>query len=291
MDIFDLRQRVVDDYSKFIKGFLKIRDPRIDQFVTQELDRGLLWPEPWISLNPSFDGGVTVTDLVSEGVLRPDCERIFRIKSPEDPVGRTLALHRHQRDALDAAQSGDNYVLTTGTGSGKSLAYILPIVDEVLRMKAAGAGANQIKAIIVYPMNALANSQDNELKKFLTLGFGAGNELVTFRRYTGQEDEEQRQEVLANPPDILLTNYVMAELILTRVHEQGLIQAARGLRFLVLDELHTYRGRQGADVAFLIRRIKEACKAHDLQVIGTSATLASGNSFAEQQREIADVAS
>src|SRR5690606_24429530 len=138
-----------------------------------------------------------------------------------------------------------------------SLAYIIPIVDRVLRLREQGAPAG-VKAIIVYPMNALANSQLEELGKFLRNGYGEGREPVTFARYTGQEDETQRRAILDDPPDILLTNYVMLELMLTRPRErQHLIQAARGLRFLVLDELHTYRGRQGADVAMLVRRVRE----------------------------------
>ena len=71
-----------------------------------------------------------------------------------------------------------------------------------------------------------------------------GRPPVRFARYTGQENDEEKKEIVANPPDILLTNYVMLELILTRTSEQQLIEAAKGLRFLVLDELHTYRGRQ-----------------------------------------------
>jgi len=103
-----------------------------------------------------------------------------------------------------------------------------------------------IQAIIVYQMNALANSQFGELKKFLNHGYPDGRGPVTFRRYTGQEKDEQRKEIIANPPDIILTNYVMLELILTRPDEGGLVRAAQNLRFLVLDELHTYRGRQGS---------------------------------------------
>jgi ATP-dependent helicase YprA (DUF1998 family) len=148
-------------------------------------------------------------------------------------------------DAIREAQARRNYVLTTGTGSGKSLAYIIPIVDHVLR-NGRGKG---IQAIVVYPMNALCNSQYGELEKFLRLGFGAGSEPVRFERYTGQETREKREEITRNPPDILLTNYVMLELLLTRPFEQALVSSARNLSFLVLDELHTYRGRQGADVA------------------------------------------
>jgi len=114
---------------------------------------------------------------------------------------------------------------------------------------------------------------------------------VTFARYTGQENDEERQAIIGAPPDILLTNYVMLELLLTRPYERQLVEAARGLRFLVLDELHTYRGRQGADVALLVRRVREATKAANLQGVGTSATLAGAGTLAEQQVEIARVAS
>ena len=143
-------------------------------------------------------------------------------------------------EGFRAAREDDSYVLTTGTGSGKSLAYIVPIVDHILR-RGNGKG---IQAVIVYPMNALANSQIGELKKFLENGYPQGYPPVTFRRYTGQESEEDRQEIIANPPDILLTNYVMLELVLTRPKERKLVRALKDLRFLVLDELHTYRGRQ-----------------------------------------------
>lgn len=220
-------------------------------------------------------------------LLDPRCKDIFRIK-PEEGPSRRLRLHLHQLEAIRAAKSGDSYLLTTGTGSGKSLSYIVPIVDFVLRQ---GSGKG-IRAIIVYPMNALANSQEEELKKYLERGL-AGKSLVTFRRYTGQESNAARDEILANPPDILLTNYVMLELMLTRPREKkDIVRAARqALQFLVFDELHTYRGRQGADVAFLIRRVREIAENPALQCVGTSATLAGGGTFAEQQQEIAKVAS
>ncbi len=118
----------------------------------------------------------------------------------------------------------------------------MPIVDQVLRAKQEGT-ASGIQAIIVYPMNALANSQRFELEKFLRHGYGEGREPVTFERYTGQEKEDERERILKELPDILLTNYVMLELMLTRPRERkALMRAAEGLKFLVLDELHTYRG-------------------------------------------------
>ena len=124
-------------------------------------------------------------------------------------------------------------------------------------------------------MNALANSQLWELEKYLRNGYGPGREPVTFARYTGQESQADRDRIRANPPDILLTNYVMLELMLTRPDDRrSLIRMARGLEFLVFDEMHTYRGRQGADVALLIRRVKDACEAENVQCVGTSATMA-----------------
>ena len=83
---------------------------------------------------------------------------------------------------------------------------------------------------------------------------------ITFGQYTGQEKEEARQKMREHPPQVLLTNYMMLELLLTRVRERPIRDAIyANLRFLVFDELHTYRGRQGADVAMLIRRIRARC--------------------------------
>jgi superfamily II DNA/RNA helicase len=293
MDVFEVREQLISDYRSFTGAFVEPRDERIAAFLAEQLAVGQQWPDPWLSLNPSFASGGSVVELVDAGLLHPECERIFRVKDHEADPGRVgLTFHRHQRDAIEAAQSGESYVLTTGTGSGKSLAYIVPIVDRVLRAKSEGSVAPGVKAIIVYPMNALANSQVLELEKFLRFGYGPGGEPVTFARYTGQEGQDERRRILAEPPDILLTNYVMLDLVLTRPDERRhLMSAAQGLEFLVLDELHTYRGRQGADVALLVRRVKDLCEAPDLQVVGTSATMASGGTRADQRAVVATVAS
>jgi len=287
MDVFLLRDRVIHDYAEYVRSFVQIREPRLQDYVTQRLTDEALWPQPLIQMNPSFEPGGWIDDLVRQRTLHDECQRIFKIKSAEDPLGAAMRLHRHQVDAIEAAGRDVNYVLTTGTGSGKSLSYIIPIVNHVLRH---GRGKG-IQAIVVYPMNALCNSQYGELEKFLRVGYSKGNEPVRFDRYTGQESRERRDEIAKSPPDILLTNYVMLELLLTRPFERALVNAAQGLKFLVLDELHTYRGRQGADVALLVRRVREACRAKDMLCVGTSATMASGGSYAEQRAKIADVAS
>lgn len=296
MDVFAVHRQLIKDYRSFTQGGTIIRDDRIAAFVEDDLDSKSQWPDPWISLNPFFAPGGTMLELVGEDVLHEECARIFQAKKTEGGQicnGRPLALWRHQREAIDLAKSGGSYVLTTGTGSGKSLSYIVPIVDRVLRARVeVGPTARQrVRAIVVYPMNALANSQLKELDKYLRDGYGAGHEPVTYARYTGQESDERRKEIRDAPPDILLTNYVMLELMLTRPDDRrSLIKMAKGLEFLVFDELHTYRGRQGADVALLIRRVREACQAESLQCIGTSATMSNEGSFEAQRQVVAEVA-
>jgi ATP-dependent helicase YprA (DUF1998 family) len=166
-----------------------------------------------IQLNPRFKGGGTVGQLARSGDLAAGIEKIFRESEPIPGGDGSLALHKHQLDAITLANQGKSFVVTTGTGSGKSLCYFLPIIDRVLRAKAAGE-PQRTRAIVIYPMNALANSQMEELGKRIT---GSGYEgKVTFERYTGQDDDEKRDKVKASAPDILLTNFMMLELLLTR---------------------------------------------------------------------------
>lgn len=290
MDVFTFRDHIVADYERFSRSFTSIRATDIRDNVEGAYRAGRFWPAPLIQLNPNFVSGGSVDDLVAAGALDPECANIFRIKSRTGGAGLPLVLHQHQREAIDIAKRGESYVLTTGTGSGKSLSYFIPIVDDVLRRKRAGE-ARGITGIVVYPMNALCNSQREELEKFLEFGYGKGKEPVTFARYTGQEKIEERDRIAANPPDILLTNYVMLELLMTRFlpPDIAIRQHAVGLRFLVLDELHTYRGRQGADVAMLVRRVREHFNAN-LLCVGTSATMASDGDVVDRNRTVAAVA-
>ena len=203
MDVFELRHRLIGDYARYVDSFIHIREPRVRDHVQASLGDGVLWPDPLIQLNPSFEPGNWIDNLVRDGVLHQDCAGIFRRdKGPSGP-GESMRLHRHQSEAVRTASGGHNYVLTTGTGSGKSLAYIVPIVDRVLRERPRRG----IQAIVVYPMNALVNSQANELQKFLELGFPAGRPPVTFGKYTGQERGEARRDgcnvplLILMPPD------------------------------------------------------------------------------------------
>ncbi len=275
-NIFEYRDNILGDYQEYVESFISISNPAIREFVQQQFNSGVYWPEPLIQVNPLFQSGKSVQELAAEGVLLPACADIFQRD------GHPMRLHKHQEEAIRTAAAGGNYILTTGVGSGKSLAYIIPIVQNVLKH---GSGQG-VRAVIVYPLNALANSQMQELDKFLKPAESGGKPAVTFRRYTGQENSGERDEILQNPPDILLTNYVMLELILTRFIERNLLRE-NSLKFLVFDELHTYRGRQGADIAMLARRVKNRCGMADMQFIGTSATLVSEGTWEQQRQAIA----
>jgi len=102
VNVFELRQRLVDDYADYTRSFVAIRDERIRERVDTELEQGLLWPDPIVQLNPAFEPGGTIDDLVAEGLLHPRCAQIFRRnKTAESPEGESLRLHRHQREAIE----------------------------------------------------------------------------------------------------------------------------------------------------------------------------------------------
>jgi Lhr-like helicase len=287
MDVFSLRDTVVREYEQFATSFTKIHAKDIREQVRAIYARNTYWPEPLIQINPHFKRGASVDTLVKEGALDPACADIFR--TAPTPAGVPLSLHLHQQQALGEARAGKSFVVTTGTGSGKSLCFFIPIVDAVLRERREGM-PRRTRAIIVYPMNALANSQIKEIEKYLDNA--PGGRPITARRYTGIETTDERQEAADDPPDILLTNFMMLELLMTRQDriDRQVMGNCAGLRFLVLDELHTYRGRQGADVAMLVRRVRERL-SQNLQCIGTSATMASEGTAKDKQQAVATVAS
>ena len=272
MDVFSLRDTVVGEYRKFATSFTTIHAEDIRQQVEAIYAEGRFWPEPLIQINPSYKRGANLASLITGGALEPRTAEIFRAGSAR------LSLYKHQEQAIALASQGESYVVTTGTGSGKSLCFFIPIVNAVLAEKRTRT-APRTRAIIIYPMNALANSQLEELDKFIKNV--TGEKPVTFARYTGQEDTEERRRISENPPDILLTDFMMLELLMTRQDEldRKVIGNCAGLRFLVLDELHTYRGRQGADIAPFVRRVRERLSPEKLQCIGTSATMASEGSL------------
>ena len=292
MDIFDLDETIVNQYEAFARSFSRIRSPELKRKVDELYATRKYWPEPLIQLNPHYEGGGSIRDFVEAGDLEPECADLFRDdKARAEDLDKTLKLRKHQQQAVGYALDGQSFAVTTGTGSGKSLCFFIPIINAAIRARKAGENS-KTRAIVIYPMNALANSQAEELRKYL----GAGRPgIPTFARYTGQEDTEERERIRDNPPDVLLTNFMMLELLMTRQNDldRKVIENCRGFQFVVLDELHTYRGRQGADVAMLMRRLRARIGDSERPpvCIGTSATMASEGNIDEKNAAVAEVAS
>lgn len=276
LDIFELRNEVVDEYRDFVTSFVNVREPRLRAFVDEELARGRLWPEAILELNPAFARGRTLGELAREGVIRDETARFF---------GRELRLFAHQEEAIRLAAADRSFVVSTGTGSGKSLTYLVPIVDRAFR---AGVQEPGVVGLCVFPMNALVGSQLEALSNFKKRNWP--DSPLRFKRWTGQDrDPADRNETINTPPHILLTNYVMLELALVRAADRSLLeQMLSRLQVLAVDEIHVYRGRQGADVAMLLRRLRERMR-RDPICIGTSATIASAGDREARKATIARV--
>nr|WP_242687096.1 MULTISPECIES: DEAD/DEAH box helicase [unclassified Actinopolyspora] len=211
---------------------------------------------------------------------------------PELPANRPL--HRHQEIAVRKARAGRNLVVATGTGSGKTESFLLPVLAHLAEQRAAGNLGPGVRALLLYPMNALANDQMKRLRRLL-----ATIPDVTFGRYTGDTPEQRhraeetfhrlnpgeprlpnellsRQEMRAQPPHLLLTNYAMLEYLLLRPQDMELFNSADAnhWRFVVVDEAHVYDGAKGSELAMLLRRLRDRVGSHrDLQAIATSATV------------------
>lgn len=289
-NIFLIADRLQATYKQFIKTFQKFRNPAIQQWVARKMDdAGLLYKPPLVELNYQFEKGKRLEDFVTEGHLDPQIPAIFPITP-----------YQHQSTALQrVVVEGKNLVVSTGTGSGKSMCFWIPIVHTCLQQRAQGERG--IKAVVVYPMNALANSQYDMIVEALR------RTDLTVGRYTGDTPDSQeeaegdfekryrrkpypcevisREAMWQEPPDVLITNYVMLDLILMRTEDKQLFPARfqKNLQYLVLDEVHTYAGNKGADVACLIRRLKERTRTRgSLRCIGTSATIQDTSAVAGQ---------
>ncbi len=284
-NIFDLHKDILDKYKEYIDSFINIKDDRIRETVKNDFDLGNLYPQPLIQFNPSFASGGKVEDLIAKGILERQLNDIFYNRD-----NKSWSIYKHQAEAIIKGNEGIDFVVTSGTGSGKSLTYIATIFNHLFKFP----NKPGIKAIIVYPMNALINSQESALREFennYKNRTGESRLPFKFGKYTGQENQAARDLMITDPPDILLTNYMMLELLMVRKADGKLRNSfLDNLEFLVFDELHVYKGRQGADVSLLIRRIKAGAKNKNIICIGTSATMATGT-IEEQKNEVAKVAS
>lgn len=285
--------------ARYIATTLPIsrRYPQLGREFRELLSREQLVQGPYVEALPDFEKGKSLAQLLKSagGFLH---DGLGELPIAERP------LHLHQEKALrHAILDQESFLTATGTGSGKTETFLYPIAHELLSDPAPDRPG--VRALLVYPMNALANDQlyyrvaplfARYLQKY----------GITFGRYTGQvkagttrEEEEARiwnnpklmealgnpssiprnwmltrDEMLADPPKVLITNYAMLEHMLLLPRNAGLF-ATNSLRFIVLDEIHTYHGAQATEVGFLLRKLKTRLGVEkNIRVIGTSASLA-----------------
>lgn len=284
MNIIEIYNQLRKSYKDYIGSFAYIKDERIKHVVNEAIHNEKLWPKALIQFNPNFAQGKDVAQMIKDGL----------------PIHKDLGLffntpfYKHQQEAIELGCQDKEFIVTSGTGSGKSRTFMATIFNYVLQHREECN--NKTIAIIVYPMNALINSQSEELDRYRQQYENATGEdcPFTFGKYTGQEGQSARERMQTTPPNIILTNYMMLELLMTRAGKEKDLRECflENLHYLVFDELHTYRGMQGSDVSFLIRRIKAQSKNHVL-CFGTSATMVADDklTYKEQRQKVAEVAS
>lgn len=284
MNIIELYENLKSSYKRYLESFITIKDKRIKDKVNDSIKNEELWPEALIQFNPNFAKGIGVKELIAKGLpIHKDLEFFF-----DKP------FYKHQQEAIELGCQDKEFIVTSGTGSGKSRTFMATIFNHILLNEVACK--EKTIAIIVYPMNALINSQAEELERYKSEFEVATGRSCPFTsgKYTGQENDETRALMQQTPPNIILTNYMMLELLMTRAGKEEDLRKCflENLHFLVFDELHTYRGMQGSDVSFLIRRIKALAKGQVL-CFGTSATMVADDtmSYGQQREKVAEVAS
>ena len=284
-------------YLRYLKTIYPFQDRALRSAFWQGLEEpDRLVKGPLLESAPPFANGRTISELVAQDVLHNSFHLLCSDALPAD-----RPLYQHQ-DAGISRVVGDkrNLIVATGTGSGKTETFLLPILDHLLREQAAGTLSQPgVRALLLYPMNALANDQLKRLRRVL-----AAYPAITFGRYTGETEEQDdkakfrfydqfpneplhpnevisRRRMRAEPPHILLTNYAMLEYLLLRPEDCAFFDgdAGRHWRFIVLDEAHTYDGASGIEIAMLLRRVKERVVGSQpgrFRCIATSATLGGG---------------
>lgn len=298
-------KNIREEFIDYISTSFSFADSDLrKQFINQleaTIDNG-----PWLEINDIFKSGLSMNQLIDEGVLSP----IYRDLESKKPYSklykRCLPLDRplylHQENAIRAITSGENVVVSTGTGSGKTNCFLIPVLNELLREKEKGTLGPGVRALFIYPMNALANDQMKNLRKILMyypdITFGVYNgttenkeedavsvyeamfasEPVPELRKRLPNELLSREEMKDNPPNILFTNYAMLEHLLFRPNDDVLFSKS-DFKFVVLDEAHVYSGATGIETAILLRRLRaRISSSRGTQFVLTSATLGDANS-------------
>lgn len=284
-------------YTSTAAGVSAARAPLLSQRVAATIAAADLVKGPYVESLPDFEKGASIRQMVQDGRLHRGWAALDGSDSGRALMDRPLHLHQAAAIGLD-----ENYLVATGTGSGKTESFLFPLVDSLLRDPDLARPG--VRAILVYPLNALANDQMHRISRLLFADLKDPG--ITLGRYTGQvrsnalrNDVENdlvqspsfqanfpdatcvpanwrlsRQEMLDTPPHILITNYAMLEHILLLPRNRLLLEGA-DLKWIVLDEVHTYTGAQAIEVAFLLRKLKTrlGLAPGRLRCVGTSASL------------------
>jgi len=256
----------------------------------------------WQESNTSF--GALADDLLSPALV----ETLANAENYSFP--KTAVPYKHQITAWQhlLSDSPKSAIVTTGTGSGKTECFMVPILDDLIRQSEQKNDALVgVSALFLYPLNALINSQQERLDAW-TKPFG---HKIRFCLYNGNTEESEsevrkvqqdkpnqilsRQRLRKEPAPILMTNATMLEYMLVRQIDDPIIQiskAKQSLRWIVLDEAHTYVGSQAAELSLLLRRVVQAFgkKASEIRFVATSATIADSDAQAKLERYLADLA-
>lgn len=289
-------------YVNYLTTTFKVQDEELREQLEVEIEKNNKFAKgPILEATPPFVIGKNLEQLIEEGVL---CKGFKQLDSEVLPLNRPL--YYHQEQAIRKVVQGRNIVVATGTGSGKTETFLIPIFDYLIRQKEEDKLEPGVRALLLYPMNALANDQIKRLRMMLK-----DYPFITFGRYTGETPETYkealdrynelnesdplenelicREDMRNTPPHILLTNYAMLEYLLLRPKDNVFFdgQYAWDWRFIVLDEAHTYTGAKGMETAMLLRRLKERLHSEKFQCIATSATLGGGKGDFPQVAEFA----
>jgi len=312
IDPFKVTQNVRESYTRYLTSTFRLRDANLRKLFHQEVEKFWFTNGPILEATPPFKNGYYLKDLINEGILESN---VYKLTSPnyveknsqreqQNPLYtlRDNPLYLHQEKAIKKILSGRNIVIASGTSSGKTECFLLPIYNQLIKEYKEGKLGPGVRALLLYPMNALANDQLRRLREIArVIEKEMPDVKITFGRYVGDTPETKKQgeekfrlanpriepvksellsreEMRENPPHILITNYAMLEYLLLRPKDSSFFDGeyAKHWKFLVLDEAHIYNGANGIEMGMLIRRLKDrVCdgKKDVLQCIATSATL------------------
>jgi len=286
-------------FIDYISTTFSIADPYYQRLFRKALARdGVIGKGPFLDIGGSYKSGKSLKELADNGQASKLFRSLENVPEKDKELKYERPLYWHQEEALSRARAGGNLVVTTGTGSGKTECFLLPILQDLLEQKESGTLTRAVRAIIIYPMNALANDQMKRLRKTLAtcpeITFGLYNSntrhmqtraYADYRSLYGSEplpnEIISREAMQEEPPHILITNYSMLEYMMLRPKDDAVFSGAN-LRYIVLDEAHIYKGATGIETAILMRRLRaRISRPNSVQYILTSATL--GDKEADSQ--------